>query len=155
MASKFVIEGVKELAAAASNYGRARALMADLILRASNKFAGEAAKTSKEKYLSGGSEDVLRVRTGRLRSSITPDVRERGSIVDVILGTGVPYGPIHEYGGAILRGGRVVGEMPERSFLRRAFEDTVGPFAEDIMTLILGAAKHGWDDGAAGMLARV
>lgn len=147
MASKFVIEGVKELAAAASNYGRARALMADLILRASNKFAGEASRTSKEKYLSGGSDDVLHVRTGRLRSSITPEVKERGSVIDIILGTGVPYGPIHEYGGAILRGGRVVGQMPERSFLRRAFEDTVGPFAEDIMTLIQGAAQVGFARG--------
>lgn len=147
MASKFVIEGVKELAAAASNYGRARALMADLILRASNKFAGEASRTSKEKYLSGGSDDVLEVQTQRLRSSITPEVKERGSVIDIILGTGVPYGPIHEYGGAILRGGRVVGQMPERSFLRRAFEDTVGPFAEDIMTLIQGAAQVGFARG--------
>jgi len=147
MASKFVIEGVKELAAAASNYGRARALMADLILRASSKFAGEASRTSKEKYLSGGSDDVLHVRTGHLHASITPEVKERGSVIDIILGTGVPYGPIHEYGGAILRGGRVVGQMPERSFLRRAFEDTVGPFAEDIMTLIQGAAHVGFARG--------
>lgn len=147
MASKFVIEGVKELAAAASNYGRARALMADLILRASNKFAGEASRTSKEKYLSGGSDDVLEVQTQRLRSSITPEVKERGSVIDIILGTGVPYGPIHEFGGPILRGGRVVGQMPERSFLRRAFEDTVGPFAEDIMTLIQGAAQVGFARG--------
>lgn len=147
MASKFVIEGVKELAAAASNYRRARALIADLILRASNKFAGEATRTSKERYLSGGSDDVLHVRTGRLRSSITPEVKERGSVIDVILGTGVPYGPIHEFGGPIFRGGRVVGEMPERSFLRRAFEDTVGPFAEDIMAMIQGAAQVGFARG--------
>lgn len=147
MASEFVIEGVKELAAAASNYGRARAIMQDLIRRASNKFAGESTRTSKEKYLSGGSEDVLHVRTGRLRSSITPDVKESGSYIDIILGTGVPYGPIHEYGGAILRGGRVVGQMPERSFLRRAFEDTVGPFAEDILAMIEGTAKVGFARG--------
>lgn len=147
MASEFVIEGVKELAVAASNYGRARAIMQDLIRRASNKFAGETTRASKERYLSGGSDDVLHVRTGRLRSSITPDVKEGGSYIDIIMGTGVPYGPIHEFGGPIMRGGRVVGEMPERSFLRRAFEDTVGPFAEDIMALIEGAAQTGFARG--------
>lgn len=155
MASKFVIEGLKELSAAASNYGRSRAIIHDLLVRASSKFAGEAHRVSKDRYLSGGSVDVLKPQTGTLRSRIFPDVKERGSMIDVILGTGVPYGPIHEYGGAILRGGRVVGQMPERSFLRRAFEDTVGPFAEDVMATIMGAARHGWDDGAAGMLARV
>lgn len=155
MASEFIIEGLKELSAAAANYGRARAIVYDLIVRASNKFAGQASARSRERYLSGGAQDVLAVASGRLRSSITPGVDPRGADVIISLGTGVPYGPIHEFGGPILRGGKVVGQMPMRSFLRRALEDTVAPFGEDILTLVSGAAQAGWDDGAAGSLARV
>jgi phage gpG-like protein len=145
--SEFIIEGLKELGALGNNYLGARELMRDLLLRASNKFAGRASRASKKKYLSGGSEDVLSVRTGRLRSSITPGVRQDGEDIIISLGTGVPYGPIHEYGGAILRGGKVVGQMPERSFLRRALEDTIEPFKEDIFTLMLGAARGGFKRG--------
>lgn len=149
MASEFIIEGLKDLADAANNYARARGIVRDLIRRASNKFALEASAASKDKYLTGGggATDVLNVRTGRLRSSITPGVAERGDEFTISLGTGVPYGPIHEYGGAILRGGKVVGQMRERSFLRRAFHDTIGPFGEDITSLIQGAAQAGFSRG--------
>lgn len=147
MASEFVIEGLKELRAMADGYGGARQLMRDLLLRISNKFVGQSLATSKQKYLSGGSDDVLHVRTGRLRSSITPEVKESGNQILISLGTGVPYGAIHEYGGAILHGGKKVGQMPERSFLRRAFEMNMDPFMDDILTTIQGAAEGGWRRG--------
>lgn len=147
MTSEFVIEGINELTALARNYAEAKARIKDLILRASKKFAIESEAKAKQKYLSGGSPDVLGVRSGRLRSSITPGVKEQGQSVVISMGTGVPYAPIHEFGGPILRSGRVVGQMPERSFIRRAFEDTMGPFGEDITSLIIGAAAAGFKNG--------
>lgn len=147
MPSEFVIEGLKQLRELGENYSMARVLIHDLIMRASNKFAGESARISKQKYLSGGSDDVLKVRTGRLRSSIRPGVRSDGGDVIISLGTGVPYGAIHEYGGAIMRGGKSSGQMPERSFLRRAFQDTLDPFKRDIETLMMGAAHGGFSRG--------
>ncbi len=149
MVSEFIIEGLEELGRVANNYARTRGIVRYLIRRASNKFALEASAASKDKYLTGGggATDVLNVRTGRLRSSITPGVAERGDEFTISLGTGVEYGPIHEYGGPILRNGRVVGQMPKRSFLRRAFEDTIGPFGEDITSLIQGAAETGFSRG--------
>lgn len=147
MASEFVIEGVKELQTLASNYALAREHVRALLLRAAGKFALNAETAAKQKYLSGGSPDVLGVRSGRLRSSITPGVAEQGKSITISMGTGVPYGPIHEYGGPILRNGRVVGQMPERSFLGRAFDDTIGPFGEDVTSLIIGAAAQGFANG--------
>lgn len=147
MASEFVIEGLKELRAMADGYAGARGLMRDLLVRISQKFVGQSLATSKQKFLSGGSPDVLKVRSGRLRSRITPEVKESGNQILISLGTGVPYGPIHEYGGAIFRKGKKVGQMPERSFLRRAFEMNIDPFVEDIFTAIQGAAEGGWKRG--------
>lgn len=37
--------------------------------------------------------------------------------------------------------------MPERSYLRRAIKDTIGPFTEDVETTILGAVRTGFDRG--------
>ncbi|TXH42912.1 MAG: hypothetical protein E6Q97_34955 [Desulfurellales bacterium] len=147
MSSEFIIEGIKELQALASNYALARERVRAILLRAAGKFALSAETASKQKYLSGGSPDVLGVRSGRLRSSITPGVSEQGQTITISLGTGVPYGPIHEYGGPILRGGRVVGQMPERSFLGRAFDDTIAPFGDDVTTLIIGSASGGFANG--------
>ncbi len=147
MASEFVIEGIKELRSMADNYAGARKMMHELMVKACGKFALESSETSKRKYLSGGSSDVLKVVTGRLRSSITPEVKESGEDILVSLGTSVPYARIHEYGGPILRRGKVVGRMPERSFLKRAFESNFENFKEDIMTVITGAAKTGWKHG--------
>lgn len=87
------------------------------------------------------SDDVLRVKTGRLRRSITEKVTASGDRVEGIVGTNVEYAPIHEYGfiGKVsvresLRTsklGRVFSvsaherqvDMPERSFLRSALTE--------------------------------
>ncbi len=147
MASEFIIEGIKEIEKMAGNYAGARKMMHDLLIKACSKFSLESLESSKRKYLSGGSSDVLKVVTGRLRSSITPGIKESGEDIIVSLGTGVPYGRIHEYGGPILRRGKVVGRMPERSFLRRAFMDNMEAFGADIMTVVTGAAEGGWKRG--------
>lgn len=147
MASEFIIDGIKELEKMAGNYAGARKLMHELLFKACQKFSLESSEASKKKYLSGGARDTLKVVTGRLRSSITPEVKESGADILVTLGTGVPYGAIHEYGGPILRKGKVVGRMPQRSFLRRAFADNMDIFKEDIMTVMTGAAKNGFARG--------
>jgi len=48
------------------------------------------------------SGEVLKVRTGRLRSSITHEVRDVGGAVELVVGTNVVYARIHEFGGVIL-----------------------------------------------------
>lgn len=131
----------------AVNYAGARKLMHELLFKACQKFSLDSSESSKRKFLSGGSNENLKVITGRLRSSITPEVKESGADILVSLGTGVPYGAIHEYGGPILRKGKVVGRMPQRSFLRRAFIDNLDEFKEDIMTVMTGAAKRWWERG--------
>lgn len=48
------------------------------------------------------SGQVLKVRTGRLRSSITHEVRDVGGTVELVVGTNVAYARIHEFGGVII-----------------------------------------------------
>ena len=47
------------------------------------------------------SGEVLKVRTGRLRRSITFAIEKQTNRVDAIVGTNVKYAAIHEYGGTI------------------------------------------------------
>ncbi len=63
-----------------------------------------------------------RVRTGRLRGSITHRLGhdERGPYADI--GTNVHYAPFVELGHNIVRGGRIVGRAPPYPFLRPALE---------------------------------
>lgn len=87
------------------------------------------------------SGEVLQVRTGRLRRSITQVVTTTGERVEGVVGTNVEYAAIHEYGfvgtetvAASLRTsklGKVFGvqphtrdvKMPERSFIRSALKE--------------------------------
>ncbi len=97
-----------------------------------------ASGTARSPYLSG---KALKRRTGRLRNSITHDVRIQGDKVIGTIGTNVVYGRIHELGGVIrpkvkqlLRfhipgvGWRSAKEVtiPARPFLRPALEDNLG-----------------------------
>ncbi len=147
MASKFIIEGLKELRDLADGYKGAPKLIHDLLLKTCYKFAADSKQTSMNKYLSGGPPDVLGAVSGRLRSSIQTEVVDDGDSITISMGTGVPYGPIHEYGGPILRKGKVVGRMRKRSFIRRAYEENMGNFTDNIATLIQGAAEGGWKRG--------
>lgn len=90
------------------------------------------------------SGQVLHVRTGRLRRSINALVRETPTSVVGQVGTNVPYGTIHEYGGTVtvrahmrqqtmVFGHPIVpitvavaahtATLPERSFLRSALRE--------------------------------
>ncbi len=74
---------------------------------------------SKKNRLSGPRPNILGVKTGRLRSSISASrVHVQGDTYEVRVGTNVVYGPIHEYGGQ-----RGKGFMRARPFLRPSIEN--------------------------------
>jgi phage gpG-like protein len=105
---------------------------------------GLALQQTAQRKVSG---EVLQVRSGTLRASITAAVTESGGAVTASVGSDAPYAAIHEYGGttrahlieaknaqslAFLVGGRLVfakrvfhpgSHMPERSFLRSALAE--------------------------------
>lgn len=91
------------------------------------------------------SGQVLRVQTGTLRRSINQEVVRTASGIAAIVGTNVVYGPIHEYGGAVMvkqhlrmmreafgrpvknpreiTVGAYTANYPERSFLRSTLKE--------------------------------
>lgn len=85
----------------------------------------------KDKKLSG---QVLNVRTGTLRRSITFRVNSLPDKIEGVVGTNLIYAAIHEYGGQFRTrlgtgknppkvGGKPFGTMPERSFLRSSLRE--------------------------------
>lgn len=92
------IRGVANLAKTAQDLVQARARVRELLSKASQDFANDATTDVKEKFLSGG-QDHLKVRTGRLRSSIRYLLAEQASELTVTFGSDVPYAAIHEFGG--------------------------------------------------------
>lgn len=107
------------------------------------------------------SDQVLRVRTGRLRRSITQEVQIEGEKIIGIVGTNVEYARAHEYGytGAVtvkshirrLKTGKETNvrsysrnaNIKERSFLRSALSDMESKITEDIQAALISAAKEG------------
>lgn len=92
----------------------------------------------KEELSGPGGARKLHVRSGFLRGSwhrerVDKDTRR-------VLST-APYNLIHELGGPIKRGGRVVGTMPERPFLRPAIRTWSKP-AEKQWGLTLGKVNR-------------
>lgn len=158
MPSNFVIDGVAELQKVAGNYSRGPAIINSLLEKACNKFALSTRSTAINKYMSKGhagerknNSDILRVQSGQLRSRVYSDVEkdEKGFLIGIGVNN-IPYAAIHEYGGIILRKGKhgtTAVTMRERSYLRRAIKDTIGPLKEDITEIILGAAKAGFERG--------
>jgi phage gpG-like protein len=154
MPSKFVLQGVEELQRVAGNYSRGRSIVNEILRKACNKFAIATRTTSLNKYMSKAhsgqrknDSDILRVQTGQLRSRVYTDVQEDAEGFTVALGVdNIPYAAIHEYGGTILRKGKVT-TIRERSYLRRSIKDTIGPFTEDVTETILGAVRAGFDRG--------
>jgi phage gpG-like protein len=154
MPSNFVLQGVEELQRVAGNYSKGRQIVNKLLRTACGKFAESTRSTSLNKYMSKAhsgerknDSDILRVQSGQLRSRVYSDVKEDTNGFTVSLGVdNIPYAAIHEYGGTILRKGKAM-TMPERSYLRRAIKDTIGPFTEDVTAVIIGAAKAGFERG--------
>lgn len=112
-------------------------------------------------------DDVLKVRTGRLRRSITYVFREDNSGATAIVGTNLKYAAIHEYGfkgtvnvraharmqtmafGKPMKEPRMVAvrehgmnmNMPERSFLRSALKEGLPTYQANIRKAIVEALK--------------
>lgn len=129
---------------------RARALKAETdakLLQAGRRFSEEVGNLSKTKFLSGGSNDVLHVRTGNLRSSIRSRITPDGQGFTIGWGTSVPYGAIHEYGGIVRARGKKgkSWKMPQRSFLRRPFDEKYDGFKDAVAEIIGNLDKRLFD----------
>lgn len=107
-------------------------------------------RRSREYYLTappGYSFTRLHSVTGKLRQSILASPPEQASYgYRVRVGSrrnwpSKPYARIHEYGGPIKRGGRQVGRMPERSYLRTALRDMREKINELMRAEVLAAKR--------------
>lgn len=83
----------------------------------------------KEKKLSG---NVLKVRTGRLRNSITPEVRSVLGVLQGRVGTNVFYGKIHELG---------LGHQTEKKFLRSSLKENEKKIIATVKRVVAKAVK--------------
>ena len=93
------------------------------IRRIIEAFANDVTKLTKEKL----SDEVLNVRSGHLRRSITPDVKENGSAITGTVGTNVIYARPLELG--------LSGAISVRSFMRqqtKAFGRSITPRAVSV-----------------------
>ncbi len=113
------------------------------------------------------SGQVLHVRSGTLRRSITSHVDESGHTIRGIVGTNVEYAHIHEYGGTLnipevrpvtaralhwVSAGESVFAMrarahsvtiPERSFLRSALADRAPAIRQAVRAALLAGVRAG------------
>jgi len=94
-----IIEGMKELQGKldfAADHTR------DEMQRGMKEATLLVAATAKRDYLSGPRPGRLGVVTGRLRSSLSTEVRGLGANVQGVVGSNVKYARIHELGGTIV-----------------------------------------------------
>lgn len=128
------VNGAGEVAGKLSGVaGRTR----DALRKSVSRLALEILTKVKRDKLSG---QVLNVRTGRLRRSITQRVTVNGATIQGIVGTNVEYAKFHEYGQTVKgelkkkreefkaglkasRSSLSSGDLPPRSFLRSALKD--------------------------------
>lgn len=118
-----------------------------------NEYGQELSGTIKDDKLSG---QVLNVRSGDLRDSITPLEVTQSEVMQggAAGGAGIPYAKIHEYGGVIEarnypyltfrtedgqwhRVKSVV--MPERSYMRSSFAETYEQGIEQVRAAVMEA----------------
>jgi phage gpG-like protein len=160
------IEGNAALDKLGATLPQTREAIRGLLSRASTDFANSAVSTIKRDYLSGGA-DKLKVRTGRLRSSIRYVIGESENEINITFGSDIIYAAIHEFGGKtqphrietkrkkalhFMRDGRDVFAMvvnhpgsriPARPFLTPGVSDEVPAFQEAIGALLERAATQG------------
>lgn len=125
------------------------------VAAALNEYGQELSGTIKDDKLSG---QVLNVRTGDLRNSITPLEVTQAEVMSggAAGGAGIVYAAIHEYGGTITarnapylrfrtQDGRwhavksVV--MPERSYMRSSFRETAQAGMDSIRAAVMEAIQ--------------
>lgn len=95
------------------------------------------------------SGQVLNVRTGTLRRSISPGegvtrVEEKTWAITGFVGTNIVYGRIHEFGGLIhrisSRGKAFTIHMPQRSFIASTFRDNLSRMKRVLAEAVARAA---------------
>ncbi|MBX4215810.1 hypothetical protein KW797_02595 [Candidatus Parcubacteria bacterium] len=92
------VEGLDEVVAAGQLAAISRKAFRRDVGVAVRDFALDAVARSKKDYLSGPRPERLGVVSGRLRSSITQDVKEEGEDLEASVGTNVVYGRGWELG---------------------------------------------------------
>ena len=161
------VQGQANLAKTAQDLLQARGRVRDLLSRVSQDFANAATTRIKEGYLSGGG-DNLKVRTGRLRSSIRYLLAEQTDQITVTFGSDVPYAAIHEFGGVtsphtivpkrreflrFVAGGKVVfvrkvnhpgSNIRKRPFLEPGVSDTTPALESAVQKVLVGAVEGAW-----------
>lgn len=162
------IKGQANLAKTAKDLMQARARVRELLSKVSQDFANAATTRIKDKYLSG-SGDTLKVRTGRLRSSIRYLLAEQPNELTVTFGSDVPYAAIHEFGGVtsphtivpkrrqflrFMAGGKVIfarkvnhpgSNIRKRPFLEPGVRDSSAALEANIQKVLVGAVEGAWD----------
>ncbi len=94
----------------------------DVIIRSMNLGGALLAGWSKKNRLSGPRPNILGVKTGRLRSSISSSqTAKSGNSYETRVGTNVAYARIHEYGGYTGRNRSTF--IPARPFLAPSIQD--------------------------------
>lgn len=163
-----LIDGVPHLERLGRTLPEAREVIARMLSKASFGFANRTVTAIKRDHLSGGA-DKLKVRTGRLRSSIRFLVQENDNEIDITFGTDVPYAAIHEFGGTtaphrieprrksflrFMLGGKEVfsrgvdhpgSRIEARPFLAPGVADEAPRFRQEIDELLERAALDGID----------
>lgn len=160
------IHGMDKLEKSGAGLKASRAVIRELLSKASTDFANRAVSTVKRDYLSGGA-NKLKVQTGRLRSSIRFLVAEREKEISIAFGSDVIYAAIHEFGGKtrahrieprrkkflhFFSGGQEIfsrgvnhpgSRIPARPFLTPGVTDEEPRFRQDIANLLERAALKG------------
>ena len=131
-------------------------LRAELVKAMTRAMFGLQAHVQKDK-LSG---QVLKVRTGRLRASVTSKVTEQPDAVVGIVGTNVEYAPPHEFGYSGVQSveaytrrtpsGRIANvkaftrqmNLPERSFLRSSLADQADAVRAELEKGVANAVRQ-------------
>jgi phage gpG-like protein len=114
----------------------------DALVREVTVLASKLVARIKQDKLSG---QVLNVRTGNLRRSITDEVTSTASTVTgrVFSDKSVKYAAIHEFGGTIHRVGRIKGpyevQMPQRAYMLPTFKEMQPEIEEGIKEAVQGA----------------
>lgn len=97
------------------------------------------------------SDDVLHVRSGRLRRSIHREIERSGSVVTAIIGTNVKYGKVHELGltiparSGVSKKGRKFNipaiKMKKRSFLKASLDQMQPEIVNSLKLAVIRGLK--------------
>ena len=112
----------------------------DMFLSPMQKYMKEARTTTKNRFMSGMSDNRLATKTGALKRSLTYSVKERqDSLVGTMKSSSI-YAPVHEFGGTIHPRGYPI-KIKKRSFMYPGLISGVDRFEK----LIFESVQKGWD----------